>query len=140
MAPQLHTPADSSDVMHNPGYQAYQILRIGFFLAPVLAGLDKFFHKLTDWDMYLAPRVDHLLNGHGHQFMLAVGVIEIVAGIGVLLWPRHFAWIVAAWLVGIILNLLLIPGFYDIALRDLGLCLGALALARLSTVYDHPHA
>jgi hypothetical protein len=90
--------------------------------------------------MYLAPVVNRLLGGHGHQFMLAVGVIEIVAGFGVLLKPKIFARVVAAWLAGIILNLLLVPGFYDVALRDLGLCLGALALARLSAVYDHPHA
>jgi len=133
----VQLPANSSDIMHNPGYQAYQILHVAFFVAPVLAGLDKFFHLLTNWDQYLAPVVDRMLGGHGHQFMLAAGVIEIIAGIGVLLKPRIFAYIVALWVVGIIFNLLLIPGFYDIALRDLGLCLGALALGRLSSIYDH---
>jgi len=134
--PHLGMSAESADVMHNPGYQAYQVLHAGFVVAPILAGLDKFFHLLTNWDQYLAPVVNRMLGGHGHQFMLVVGVIEIVAGIGVLVKPRIFAYVVAAWLLGIIVNLLLVPGFYDIALRDLGLCLGALALARLSVVYD----
>jgi hypothetical protein len=116
----------------NPTYQAYQILHVAFTVAPILAGLDKFFHLLTNWDQYLAPVVNRILGGHGHAFMLAVGVIEIVAGIGVALWPRVFAYVVFAWLLGIIVNLLLIPGYYDIALRDLGLSLAALALARLS--------
>jgi len=132
-------PAEATDVTHHPGYQAYQILHAGFVVAPILAVLDKFFHLLTNWDQYLAPVVNRVLGGHGHQFMLAVGVIEIVAGLGVLLKPRIFAYVVAAWLLGIIVNLLLVPGFYDIALRDLGLCLGALALARLSVVYDRHH-
>jgi len=119
-----------------PGHQAFWILRIGFFLAPVLAGLDKFFHILTNWDLYLSPFVNNLVGGRGHEFMLVVGVIEIIAGIGVLLKPRIFAWVVAFWLWGIIVNLLSIPGYFDIALRDFGLSLGALALARLSAEYD----
>jgi hypothetical protein len=101
-----------------------------------VAGLDKFFHLLVNWDKYLAPVVsDRILAGHGHAFMLVVGVIEIVAGIGVFLLPRVFSYIVAIWLLGIIVNLLLFPpasAYYDIALRDLGLLLGALALGRLS--------
>ncbi|MFN2542176.1 MAG: hypothetical protein ABR514_08425 [Chthoniobacterales bacterium] len=112
--------------------QAFQILRFGFTVAPILAGLDKFFHLLTDWDKYLSPMANNVLGGHGHEFMLVVGVIEIVAGIGVLLKPRVFAYIVAIWLLLIIVNLLSIPGYYDVALRDLGLLLGALALGRLS--------
>ena len=112
--------------------QAFQILRFGFTVAPILAGLDKFFHVLVDWDKYLSPAATNVLGGYGHQFMLVVGIIEIVAGIGVFLKPRIFAYIVAAWLLGIIINLLSIPGYYDVALRDLGLMLGALALARLS--------
>jgi len=131
--PAEHSAAD-------PVYQAYQFLHIGFVVAPLLAGIDKFFHVLTNWDMYLAPRVDRALGGHGHQFMLLVGVIEIVAALGVLMKPRIFGYVVAAWLAGIIINLLLIPGFYDIALRDVGLCIGALALGRLAAIYDHPAA
>ena len=120
----------------NPAYQAYQILRLGFTVAPIVAGLDKFLHLLVNWDQYLAPAANNMLGGHGHEFMLAVGVIEIVAGIGVFFKPRIFAYVVSVWLVGIILNLLMAGGFYDVALRDLGLALGALALGRLSTGFD----
>ncbi|MFL6467249.1 MAG: hypothetical protein ACJ72Z_04755 [Pyrinomonadaceae bacterium] len=116
----------------NPAYQAFQILRFGFTVAPILAGVDKFLHLLVNWDQYLPPLANNLLGGYGHQFMYAVGVIEIVAGIGVFLKPKIFAYVVAAWLVLIIVNLLLIPGYFDVALRDLGLVLGALALGRLS--------
>ena len=119
-----------------PEQQAYWILRIGFVVAPILAGLDKFSHVLVNWDQYLAPVVNRILGGHGHGFMLIAGVIEVVAGIGVALRPRVFVYIVSAWLLGIIINLLLIPGYYDVALRDLGLALGALALGRLSERFD----
>src|ERR1041384_7606144 len=97
MPSHFHLPA-ASDIMHNPGYQAYQVLHIGFVAAPILAGADKFFHVLVNWDQYLAPVVNRVLGGHGHEFMLAVGVIEIVAGLGVLVKPRIFGYIVAAWL------------------------------------------
>ena len=116
--------------------QAFQILRIGFTVAPILAGLDKFFHLLVNWDQYLPPIVNNLTGGHGHQLMLVVGVIEVVAGIGVFFKPRIFAYVVAAWMLVIILNLLAIPGYFDVALRDLGLMLGALALGRLSHNFD----
>ena len=112
--------------------QAFLILRFGFTVAPILAGLDKFFDILVDWDKYLSPMANNVLGGHGHQFMMVVGVVEIIAGIGVALKPKVFAYIVAIWLLLIIINLLSIPGFYDIALRDLGLLLAALALGRLS--------
>ncbi len=118
------------------GYQAYQILRIGFTVAPILAGLDKFFHLLTDWDKYLPSVVNNMVGGRGHQFMMVVGVIEIIAGIGVFIKPKIFAYVVSLWLVLIIINLLMIPGYFDVALRDLGLALGALALGRLSATYD----
>jgi hypothetical protein len=126
-----HAVAESS-----PSRQAFWILRIAFTAAPIIAGADKFFHILTDWDKYLSPFMSNLVGGNGHTFMLAVGVIEIIAGIGVMLKPRFFAYVVAAWLVGIIGNLLMIPGYFDVALRDFGLFLGALALARLSAEYD----
>src|SRR5436190_1297803 len=119
----------------SPAYQAYQILHVAFVAAPLIAGVDKFFHALVNWDQYLAPAIANMFGGNAHGFMLVVGVIEIVAGIGVLLKPKVFAYVVAAWLVGIIINLLMIPGYFDIALRDFGLCLGALALGRLSGVY-----
>ena len=119
-----------------PSYQAYQILRTGFTVAPILAGLDKFFHLLVNWDQYLPAFVNNLTGGHGHELMLAVGVIEIVAGLGVAFKPRLFAYVVSAWLLLIVANLLMIPGFFDVALRDFGLSLAAFALARLSSEYD----
>lgn len=119
-----------------PGYQAYQILRTGFTVAPVVAGLDKFFHLLVNWDQYLPGFVHNLTGGHGHELMLAVGVIEIAAGLGVAFKPRIFAYVVSAWLLLIVVNLLMIPGYFDVALRDFGLALGALALARLSSEFD----
>ncbi len=119
-----------------PAYQAYQILHVGFTAAPIIAGLDKFFHLLVNWDQYLAPIIARLSPIGGHGFMTAVGAIEIVAGILVALRPRIGAYVVALWLLGIIVNLLLVPGYFDVALRDFGLMLGALALARLSREYD----
>lgn len=120
----------------NPAYQAYQILHFGFTVAPIVAGVDKFLHLLVNWDQYLSPFANRMLGGYGHEFMYAVGVIEIVAGIGVFLKPKIFAYVVAGWLFAIIVNLLLIPGYFDVALRDLGLMLGALALGRLSQAYS----
>lgn len=119
-----------------PSYQAYQILRAGFTVAPIVAGLDKFFNLLVNWDQYLPAFVNNLSGGHGHELMLAVGVIEIVAGLGVAFKPSIFAYVVSAWLLLIVANLLMIPGYFDVALRDFGLALGALALARLSQEYD----
>jgi uncharacterized membrane protein YphA (DoxX/SURF4 family) len=124
--------------LHDPGYQAFLALRTVFAVAPVLFGLDKFANLLTDWPGYLAPWIDRIVPGSAQQAMYAVGVIEIVAGIAVLLAPRFGAWLVAAWLAGIIVNLLTIPGFYDVALRDFGLLVGAVALARLSVRYAPP--
>lgn len=118
-----------------PDYQAYQILRVGFTIAPIVAGLDKFFHLLVNWDQYLPPVVNNLVGGRGHELMLVVGVIEIIAGLGVWFKPKIFAYVVAAWLLVIIANLLLIPGYFDVALRDFGLFLGALALGRLASEY-----
>jgi hypothetical protein len=119
-----------------PSYQAYRILHLGFTVAPILAGLDKFFNLLVDWERYLPPVVGQLFGGNGHLFMMAVGAIEVVAGIGVALKPRIFSYVVAAWLWAIIVNLLMIPGYFDVALRDFGLSLGALALGRLSAEYS----
>jgi hypothetical protein len=116
----------------DPAYQAYVILYIAFVVAPVIAGADKFFHLLVNWDQYLAPLIARMLPIGPHAFMLAVGVVEIVAGILVAIKPSVGGYVVAAWLWGIIVNLLLVPGYYDIALRDFGLSLGALALARLA--------
>jgi hypothetical protein len=117
-------------------YEAYQILHVGFVVAPIVAGLDKFFNFLVNWDQYLPPFVNKMVGGHGHELMLAAGVIEIIAGLGVLFKPKFFAYVVSAWLLIIVVNLLMIPGYYDIALRDFGLALGALALGRLSQKFD----
>jgi uncharacterized membrane protein YphA (DoxX/SURF4 family) len=122
----------ASNPERSPARQAFRILQFGFTVAPILAGLDKFLHLLVNWDQYLPSVVANVSPIPAHTLMLIVGVIEIVAGIGVALKPRIFAYIVAAWLAVIILNLLLIPGYFDIALRDLGLLLGALALGQLS--------
>jgi hypothetical protein len=122
--------------LHDPTYQAFWLLRIGFTVAPILFGLDKFFDVLVDWRIYLAPEIDDLIPGNAHQAMLIVGVIEIVAGLVVAVKPRFGGYLVAAWLAGIIINLLLQADYYDIALRDFGLLLGALTLARLATAYD----
>ena len=119
-----------------PDYQAYQILHVAFVVAPIVAGLDKFFHLLVNWDQYLPPVVNKMAGGHGHELMLVAGVVEIIAGIGVAFKPKIFAYVVSAWLLLIVINLLMIPGYFDIALRDFGLSLGALALARLSHQFD----
>ncbi|MFF6772461.1 hypothetical protein ACFY8W_02745 [Streptomyces sp. NPDC012637] len=119
----------------DPGYQAFVILRTGFTVAPILFGLDKFANLLVDWPAYLAPWIDDIVPGSARTAMYAVGVIEIVAGLAVALAPRFGGWLVAGWLAGIIVNLLTIPGYYDIALRDFGLLLGAVSLARLAQRY-----
>lgn len=121
--------------LHDPAFQAFVLLRTTFTLAPILFGLDKFFDVLTDWSRYLAPRIDDLVPGTAHQAMLAVGIVEIAAGLLVALRPHIGGWVVAAWLAGIIVNYLLVPGFYDIALRDFGLLVAAVALARLATLF-----
>jgi uncharacterized membrane protein YphA (DoxX/SURF4 family) len=130
------TKTQASADVSGPAYQAYQILRVGFVVAPIVAGLDKFFNLLVNWEQYLPPFVNKMVGGHGHELMLVAGVIEIIAGLGVLFKPKIFAYVVSAWLLMIVVNLLMIPGYYDIALRDFGLALGALALARLSQEFD----
>jgi hypothetical protein len=117
-------------------YQAYHMLRTAFIVAPIVAGLDKFFNLLVNWEQYLPPVVGRMIGGHGHELMLVVGVIEIVAGLGVFFKPKIFAYVVSAWLLLIVANLLMIPGYYDVALRDFGLALAALALGRLSSKFD----
>src|SRR5689334_10397437 len=124
--------------LSDPALQAFTLLRVGFTVAPILFGLDKFTNWLVDWPTYLAPRIDDLVPGDARQAMLVVGVIEIVAGVVVALWPRFGGYLVAAWLAGIIVNLLVLGDFYDVALRDFGLLIGALALARLATAYHRP--
>ncbi|MBW8750159.1 MAG: hypothetical protein JF565_01890 [Propionibacteriales bacterium] len=112
---------------------AYRLLRTVFTVAPILFGIDKFAEVLTDhWEKYLAPWVNDLIPGDAHQAMLIIGVIEIVAGLLVAFAPKWGAVVVALWLAGIIVNLLILGDYYDVALRDFGLLVGALALARLA--------
>ena len=131
-------PVGRSSEASDPSHQAYQILHAGFVAAPVLAGADKFFHLLVNWDQYVPPIAQRILGGAGgvHAFMYVVGMVEMVAGLIVAFRPRIGAYVVAAWLVAIMGALLLCGQYYDIALRDFGLFLGALALGRLSAVHD----
>ena len=115
-----------------PARQAYQILHLAFILAPLLAGLDKFTHLLVNWNIYLAPWIARLSPISTNDLMMLVGAVEIIAALIVAVRPRIGAWIVFFWLWAIIINLVTYPGFYDIAFRDFGLSMGALALARLS--------
>lgn len=124
----------------DPGYQAFLLLRTVFTVAPILFGLDKFTNLLVEWPEYLAPWINDIVPGSAQDAMYAVGVIEIVAGIVVGVAPRFGGLLVAAWLAGIIINLLTIPDYYDIALRDFGLLVGAVALSRLAVHYSRaPH-
>jgi uncharacterized membrane protein YphA (DoxX/SURF4 family) len=129
-----HTALDQ--VKGDPASQAFWLLRIGFTAAPILFGADKFANILVNWEKYLAPWIRDASPLSATRTMHVVGVIEIMAGVAVALKPRYAAYVVAAWLGGIIIDLLSYPGYYDIALRDFGLMLGALALARLASRYD----
>jgi hypothetical protein len=135
---QLHRTYIERDIKHNPGYQAYQVLHVAFTAAPVIAGADKFTQLLASWDQYLAPQLANALGDYARTFMEAVGAVEILAGLLVALRPKIGGYVVAAWLACIIANLLLGMHYYDVALRDLGLCLAAMALGRLGALYDHP--
>ena len=128
-------PTIRADSWSDPTYQAFRALQIGFVAAPLIAGADKFLGLLTDWSQYLWPGFSDLLGLSPAAFMGIVGVVEVVAGVVVALKPRFGGYLVAAWLTGIILNLLLLGDFFDIALRDLGLAIGAFALARLATAH-----
>jgi uncharacterized membrane protein YphA (DoxX/SURF4 family) len=131
---QTATPA-LGDRLKNPTFAAYFLLRTVFTVAPIVMGLDKFFNLLTHphhWSMYLAPWINNIVPGTADQCMYLVGVIEIAAGVLVAIAPRIGAWVVAAWLAGIIIDLLTFSGYYDIALRDFGLLVGAVALGLLA--------
>ena len=122
----------------DPAYQSFTLLRIGFAVLPIIMGADKFANVLVNWERYLAPWMAHLSPLSKLHTMHIVGVIEIVAGIAVAIKPRYGAYLVAAWLAGIVVSLLSYSGYYDIALRDFGLMLGALTLARLASKFDSP--
>jgi uncharacterized membrane protein YphA (DoxX/SURF4 family) len=121
----------------DPAFQGYLLLRVAFVVAPILFGLDKFFNLTVNWPDYLAPWIDRIIPGTAQEFMYVVGVVEIAAGVAVLLSPRWGSLIVAAWLAGIIVNLVTAEPleYYDIALRDFGLFLAALTLNRLATAF-----
>ena len=137
-APAAATPRAVPLATRDAGRDAFLMLRIAFAVAPIAFGLDKFFNVMVDWPQYLAPWINDILPGSAQDAMYAIGVVEIVAGLCVALRPRYGALLVAAWLGGIIVNLLTYSGYYDIALRDFGLMLGALTLARLASRYDPP--
>src|SRR4051794_36257346 len=118
------------------GHEAFWILRAAFTVAPILFGLDKFANVMTDWPKYLAGQFNDIVPGSAHQAMLMVGVIEVVAGLLVAWRPRIGAYVVALWLAGIIVDLLVLGGYGDVALRDFGLLLAALALGRLAPAYS----
>lgn len=128
------TPTDWSD----PRYQAFAVMRLAFTVAPIAFGLDKFFNQMVHWPNYLAPWINDIVPGTGQEFMYVIGAIEILAGIIVALKPRYGGYVVAAWLGAIVISLLTYSGFYDVALRDFGLMLAALTLARLAVAYDPP--
>jgi uncharacterized membrane protein YphA (DoxX/SURF4 family) len=125
----------TASTREHPAFQAFWLLRIGFTVAPILFGIDKFTNLLVDWETYLAPQFSELLSAPASTLMYFVGAIEIVAGLVVLVRPRFGGYLVAAWLAGIIGNLFLLGGYYDVALRDFGLMLAALSLARLATAF-----
>ena len=131
-------PIPTSKLLRSdPAAQAFMLLRITFTVAPILFGLDKFAEvMISDWPKYLAPEFNDLIPGNGQDAMYIIGAVEIVAGLVVAVSPRVGGLLVAGWLGGIIVSLLLVGGYADIALRDFGLLLGALTLARLATAYS----
>jgi uncharacterized membrane protein YphA (DoxX/SURF4 family) len=139
-----HVPASSAwhrareRFMTDPAYQAYIVLRIGFTLLPLAMGIDKFFNVFVKWEQYLAGWYNDLIPGNAHLAMHLIGVVEIIAAILVALKPRYAAYVVAGWLAGIVLDLVTLPGYYDVALRDFALMLTALTLGRLAWKYDSP--
>jgi hypothetical protein len=116
--------------------QAYEILHAGYIIAPLTAGIDKFVNGLVNWDQYLEPEIAARFGMTPRSFMRLVGAIEITAGLGVAVKPKIFGYVVSGWLLGIVGNLGLRRRYYDIALRDIGLALGAFALGRLSQVHE----
>lgn len=124
----------------DPRYQAFMLLRIGYTVLPLVMGIDKFFNAMVSWPQYLADWIDNIVPGTAQQLMYVFGGVEICAGLLVALRPRWGAYVVAAWLAGIVVNLLSYGEWYDIAVRDFGLMLGALTLGRLASVYDRRSA
>jgi uncharacterized membrane protein YphA (DoxX/SURF4 family) len=134
----LEASTVQSRLRTEPAFAAFWLLRVGFVVLPLVMGLDKFTNLLTSWPGYLAPWVVEILPMSAQTAMYVVGVVEIVAAIAIAIKPRYAAWVVAAWLAGIIFNLITYPGFFDVALRDVGLLVAAVALALLARQYDRP--
>ena len=132
----MRSEAHPHSVARDPAQRAYQLLHWGLVLVPMVAGVDKFFQWLTDWDQYLAPAVERALPFSAQTFMRITGVAELCAAVIVAVWPRIGGYVVAAWLTGIVVDLLLARGWYDIVLRDVGLIVAALALSWLAKAYD----
>lgn len=132
MSPDTAPASPALRTGRDPAHLAFELLRAGFVALPLLMGLDKFTNLLTDWPGYLAPWAANLAPFSAQTAMYVVGVIEIIAAIGVAIRPRWAAWVVAVWLLGIIVNLLTYSGFYDVALRDLGLLIAAVTLGLLA--------
>ena len=132
----IHEHGDVTTSSARPAYQAYRILHVTFIAVPIVTGMDKFFHVFCNWDLYLAPVIAKLSPIGGHNLMLVIGVVETIAGLVVAFKPKYGGYLVMAWLWGIIINLLLIPNYFDVAFRDFGLSLAALALARLSREFS----
>ena len=131
----MATTSKQPDLRTAPAFHAFIQLRTVFTIAPIAFDLDKFSNWLVDWSSYLAPWINDIVPGNADQAMYVVGVIEIAAGLLVAFAPRIGAYVVVLWLAGIIVNLLTLHDFYDVALRDFGLLVGALALGRLADVY-----
>jgi len=127
---------ETKQALKTPARQAFEVLHWGFVAVPAIVGIDKFLHLMTNWDAYLAPQLAQLSPLSVPTMMRVTGVIEMAAGLIVALKPKIGAWIVAAWLAGIIFNLALLGDNWDIAFRDFGLMLGAIALARLAAAHD----
>ena len=119
-------------------FQAFTLMRLGYTVLPIAMGIDKFFNAMVSWPQYLAGWIDDIAPGTAQQFMYFVGAVEILAGLIVLLKPRYGAYVVAAWLAGIVINLFSTGNWWDVGVRDFGLMLGALALGRLAAYYDAP--
>jgi uncharacterized membrane protein YphA (DoxX/SURF4 family) len=136
--PSMSLAPDAGSRSSDARYQAFTTLRIGFTVLPIAMGIDKFANSMVYWPKYLADWIDNIAPGTAQQFMYFVGAVEIIAGLIVLLKPRYGAYLVAAWLAGIVVSLFSYGEWYDIAVRDFGLMLGAITLGRLASVYDPP--
>ena len=123
--------------MNDPLNTAWWSLRLAFFIGPLFAGLDKFFNLLTHWDQYLSPMAQRALGSHSHQFMMAAGAVEIMVALMVITsWTKPGAYLASVWLLLMAINLVMCGQYFDIALRDIGLCLSAFGFARMTSALE----